>query len=792
MNCGWPPGLGNPRGIVSVEPGHPLRIVDRYLVRETIPPFLLALGVSTFMLAIQPMLPQAQLLLAKNVPLPTVAFCLLLLLPSALGLTIPIAYLVGTLLALGRWSTDHEAVALLACGVNPNRLIRPILVMALVAMASTAFVMMELLPDANQKYREVTFPYITQKTEAEIKPRLFYEGLPGKVIYLLDRQPDGSWSNVLLADVSRPDHLAFDLAQRGELILDPVARTGAIDLTEARRYAPGANAGTYSTSQVASERFPVSPESIFGPDAAAALSRGLPEMHIPELLTRIDELASQHQPMYREELYLQQKFSFPAACLVFGFLALPIGLHTRKEGRLTGMALGLLVLLAYMALQNLGEGQASAQRIPAWSARWVPNFVLLPLGFVGVWWRSRTTGQGITLRVPQWMARRRRAPTPAQKSGKSAAILVIRMPALQLPRPRLLDLYVGTRYVRLFVLTLASLMTLFYLGNLIDASQRFFKSHATGWMLAKYLAYQTPQFAYYAIPIAALVAAVSTIAALTRSSELTVMRACGVSLYRVAAPVLLISLVWSGALFYLEERVLPRSNRTALRLEDVIRGRPPRPDDLQTRNWLAGTDGVLYYYEGFDRSASVLLGLNVLETATSPYRLVSHTYARRVLYRNGAWTAEAGWAQRFPTPTTSTRETFANRTLTLPPRDNFVATQVPTDDMTVTELHDYISRLDASGFSIAEQLVAFHHKLAFPLVTLVVTLIGVPFGITTGRRGTLFGIGIGVGLALAYWLLDVFFVAAGSAGLLPTPLAAWAANLLFLALAGYLLLTART
>jgi lipopolysaccharide export system permease protein len=73
-----------------------------------------------------------------------------------------------------------------------------------------------------------------------------------------------------------------------------------------------------------------------------------------------------------------------------------------------------------------------------------------------------------------------------------------------------------------------------------------------------------------------------------------------------------------------------------------------------------------------------------------------------------------------------------------------------------------------------------------------VTLIGVPFGLTTGRKGALFGIGIGVGLSVAYWLLEVFFVAAGSAALLPPVLAAWAANLLFLALAGYLLLTVRT
>jgi lipopolysaccharide export LptBFGC system permease protein LptF len=86
------------------------------------------------------------------------------------------------------------------------------------------------------------------------------------------------------------------------------------------------------------------------------------------------------------------------------------------------------------------------------------------------------------------------------------------------------------------------------------------------------------------------------------------MRACGVSLYRTAAPLFLLSLLWSGALFLLEEHVLAESNHKAIRLEDTIRGRPPRAEDIENRNWLAGTEGRLYYYEGFDSRENVLFG----------------------------------------------------------------------------------------------------------------------------------------------------------------------------------------
>lgn len=72
------------------------------------------------------------------------------------------------------------------------------------------------------------------------------------------------------------------------------------------------------------------------------------------------------------------------------------------------------------------------------------------------------------------------------------------------------------------------------------------------------------------------------------------------------------------------------------------------------------------------------------------------------------------------------------------------------------------------------------------------TILGVPFGLTTGRRGALYGFGLAIGLFMSYWLLNTFFVAVGQAGLMPAVLAAWAANVLFLAAAGYFVLTVRT
>jgi lipopolysaccharide export LptBFGC system permease protein LptF len=100
--------------------------------------------------------------------------------------------------------------------------------------------------------------------------------------------------------------------------------------------------------------------------------------------------------------------------------------------------------------------------------------------------------------------------------------------------------------------------------------------------------------------------------------------------------------------------------------------------------------------------------------------------------------------------------------------------------------------LSATGANVVPQQVDLQRKLAFPFVTFVMTLLAVPFGVTTGRRGTLYGIGLGIVLALSYWFVMSVFVAIGKAGLLPPVLAAWTPNVLVTACAIYLLLRAKT
>jgi LPS export ABC transporter permease LptG/LPS export ABC transporter permease LptF len=773
-----------------------MRTLDRYLLREILPPFFLALGVFTFALAVQPMLNYAQNLLAKNVPLPTVGFLLLTLLPQSLGVTIPMALLAGLLMALGRLSGDREAVALLACGVNPLRLLRPVAVFTLIVAAADLYVMVAAVPNGNQRFREVTFHLLAQQTDTDVKAGLFYEGFPGKVLYVRGNRPGGGWSGVFLADTSQPGRPTVTLAEAGQLVLDPAKREVDLWLYQARQYLPGADPTVYDTTETREPlRIQIPADSVFG---TGNLDRGLPEMYIADLQKLIDADRRSGGTARQAVMYLHQKFSFPVACLVFAMIGLAMGLHTRKEGKLAGLTLGLVVIFAYYALLEMAEALTKGDHFsPVW-ARWVPN---LALGAVGVWllWRrERTSGAALAMpagldRFLRWLWRPRVRTAGAGAGGR--VVVTIRVPSLAVPRPRLLDLYVSTQYLRVAALAFAAFLGLYYIGTVIDLSDKVLKGQATAAILAQYLWYSTPQFIAYVVPTATLVAVLATIGGLTRSSELTVMRACGVSLYRAATPLLALGLVWSGGLFLLQEHVIAQAQRKADALSDVIHGRPARTLDIANRNWLVGEDNSrLYYYLAYDPRRTTLYDVSIFDTAASPYRLTLHTHAQRATYRprEKGWLAETGWVQRFQPRTGVVREAFAIRPLGLDDPAKFGGAQVQADLMTFGELRDYIARLGASGFSVAEQKVNLQKKIAFPLVTLVMTLLGVPFGVTTGRRGALYGIGLALVLALGYWLLMTVFVAMGTAAVLPAPLAAWAANILFLAGAGYLILTVRT
>jgi LPS export ABC transporter permease LptG/LPS export ABC transporter permease LptF len=786
-----------------------LRVLDRYVIRIVIPPLLMALLVFTFMLILPFLLELAEPLISKGAPASTVLSLMLTLVPQALAVTIPMALLVGLLVGLGRLSSDREWVALQACGVGIHRILRPVLLLGVLATAATLYVYIWAVPDANQTAREIRYNVVAQLVDGEVKPRVFFDHFPNRVLLARDVPPGGGlWRDVFLADSTDPHNPVVYLADRGHMILDRERRTVELVLEDGTQHTSKADAPQdYSVAKFTQLVLSLDPETVFPRSGPA---KGDREMSIAELRALIETLKQRGISTHNPIMEIQKKFSIPAACLVFAVLAAVFGLTNRRDAKFASFVKGIVVIYVYYFILMNAQSAAKGAWVPPWLATWIPNLLLGGLGVAMLLRRGVREGRWRG-RIGRARARLERAwPRLGVWRGvswrgrgawrRAAAAGTQWSRAWQL-RANVLDGYIGKMYLRVFGLTFVALVGIFQISTFIDLSDKVFKGTTTAGMLFTLLWYETPQYIYWCIPLSVLIGGLVTVGILTRTSEIIVMRACGISLYRAAAPLLVFAVVAGGVLFLFEENVLAYSNRRAQELRHVIRGGTPRTIDILERRWILGRRGDIYNYVFFDPRRTELSGFSVFRFAPRAGRLQSRAFYKTVTFSGRStgfeqtviWQARDGWVREFDRQVAQRSYASVERAdLSVEPPQYFMTEQTPAERMTYAQLKRYIVELRASGINMTDYEVELYRKVSFPWVTLIMTLIAVPFAVTTGRRGAMYGIGLGIVLALVYWVAMSVSGAIGASGVIHPLLAAWAPNILFAAAAAYLLLTVRT
>ena len=786
-----------------------MRIIDRYVIREIVPPFLIALLVFTFILIIPFIIDLAEQMIAKGVPWATLLQLMATLVPGVAALTIPMALLIGILVAMGRLSADREVVVLMACGVSPYRLLQPILFVGVICWGVSSWVLLKAMPDANQSFREISQKIVMDRAEGEVRPRVFFEDFPNLVLYVNEVPAGGSgWTDVLAADSRNPAQPIIFLAKRGRMVIDRNAKTIQMVLENGTRHSTKiADPSAYEVARFESTVMSLDPETVFPRSGPA---RGDRELSLEELNAKAEEMRAQGISPHNQVMEIHKKFSIPVACFVFGLIGLALGATSRKDGKLAAFVLGIGVIFTYYVVMYGGEALAKGHWLPAWLAMWLPNFLL---GFAGIALlasRNRSAGSPIRISLPGWFSRRGQAtssvdpataPSTVSAGRNGRVMVVLKVPQFSLPGPRLLDLYLAKQYLRILGMTTVGMLGLFYISTFVDLSDKWFKGQASFGMLAQFLFWSTPEWLTYILALAVLLSSLVTIGLLTKNSELIVMRACGISLYRTALPLVVFAIAASAILFAMEERVLATANRNADRLKHIIRTGSPQTFGVLNRKWIVGRNGEVYHYQFYDPRRRELNSLSVFDFDQAAHTIRTRLFAAKATYApttgpNGAvphWRLEQGWSREFgPNTQVNQFAPFTDRVVSLEPADYFVAETREPDLMNFGQLRSYVAELRASGYNVLEHEVGLYRKVAFPFVTLVMTLIAIPFALSTGKRGAMYGIGIGIVLALVYWVMISVFAAFGAGGLLDPMLAAWAPNLIFGAAAAFLLLTVRT
>lgn len=350
------------------------RIISRYLIREITGIFILGLTIFTLVLLMGRMVKLMEMVVSNGVPAPEVAKLILLLLPSFLVLTIPMAFLLAVLLAFGRLSSDNEVTVLKASGLSLWALLPPVLMTATVAGLLTLFVSLVAVPWGNSGFKQMTMEVARKYAASAIRERIFRDDLPGIVLYV-DQYDEATrlMERVMIQDGRNPDRPLTIFAKSG--VIAPDEATGALKI---QLY----NGSIHTQSDKGEYRLVSFGE--YGLTAEAARGSGPPrtelDMGIAELFRAAGspQLAPQARMKMLAELH--SRFAFPFAVFVFALLGLPLGLQNRRSGKTSGFTVSILILLVYYVLLSFLRTLAEKGTIPPFIAVWLPNILFAGIG----------------------------------------------------------------------------------------------------------------------------------------------------------------------------------------------------------------------------------------------------------------------------------------------------------------------------------------------------------------------------------------------------------------------------
>lgn len=331
-----------------------------------------------------------------------------------------------------------------------------------------------------------------------------------------------------------------------------------------------------------------------------------------------------------------------------------------------------------------------------------------------------------------------------------------------------------------------SAFTLIFVATQILAIGRLVsEEHAPLWAAIEYFLWQMPYYLLLVIPMAMLLGTLLAMQRLSSESEITALRAGGISLSRIVAPLLLVGVCVSLLALGLQELFVPFANEKAAYVRQAaIEHASPGLSNLQAVTSLPGGGKQVTIAGGLDAATQTLLNVTVIQydARQQPQRFI---VADRARFVQPTWTFENAITYNFaPDGAVQYLRSPGPTTVDIGARPSEMAKQsisiTNPEDLSRAELKE---RLDSGQLAPQQRNLfkaTYASKLARPFAAFVFTLIAVPFGLRPARGG---GTGLGFGLAVAivfvYYVISTICLTLGSAAAWLAGPAAWAPNLLF-------------
>lgn len=355
-------------------------LIHRYLFTELLPPFAINLAFFTFIFLTSRILDITNLVVNHGVGLLQVLLVIVYTIPYFMVFVIPMAVMMAVLLTFLRFSGDNEILALKAGGVNVTALLPPVVVFCLLGGLLTAFMSIYGQPWGRSSAKQLVVRIAASSIDIGLKERQFNDTFDGIVLYVSQVDTQTRTLRDVFIENQQDDKLASTVvAPRGQLLRAADGLTWRlrlfdgtihqVDLQEFR-----ANAIRFDTYDLT-----LSLAQMLEPQKRPSKHRR--EMNLAELRQYIREHQAARDAGYFNALMRYHKmFSIPFACLVLGFLAMPLGMQAKRASKSYGLGLGLVFFMLYYLLLSAASVFGESGRLPPIAAVWMPNLVMAAVG----------------------------------------------------------------------------------------------------------------------------------------------------------------------------------------------------------------------------------------------------------------------------------------------------------------------------------------------------------------------------------------------------------------------------
>ena len=775
-----------------------MRILTRYILREVSSHALIGAAIFTFVLFTRDLGRILELVVRASAPLPSVAEIFFYTVPVALTYTIPMSVLVGILLGLSRLAADSEITAMRASGMGVWDFGRVLSIFVIGAWGLALFNGLYLAPWSMASLGHLEDQLKGSQVSFEVQPRVFYEGFPKIVLYVQDvhtAQGAAVWKGVFLADISDPANPRITLAQQGILVPEGKDRLHLHLVDGSTHETDPKQADHYQISTFQQTDIPLDLPSTENKSEEQVPVGLVPTSQLRNYASGVDPVSAR---WYLIEFH--RRFALPTACLVLAMVGIPLGLSSKKSGKSGGFVLTIALVFIYYFLSLVGVSLARQGKVGPMLGAWLANIVFFVAGAILLWQAERRpialsalrlSGKRDALRPDGHASAFRLGRRDSANAFERAAS---RRRVFSASFPTLLDDYVLRDFFVYLGMILAAFLVLLLVFTLFELLGDILRNQTPFFVVAEYLLNVSPYLLYSVAPLIMLLAVLITFGLMNRANEITAIKATGTSIYRIVTPVLFAAAIVAVGLFFADQFYLPSTNQRQEALHNQIKGKPAQTYLRPDRKWIFGQHNDIYYYQFFDPDHDQFGNLTIFQIDPASFSIAQRIHAERAHWEDGLnrWVFEQGWERSLNGSAIAPNgyrtfevSTFAD------------VTEVPAyfkkevkqySEMNYEELRRYIRDLQQSGFDVVRLRVQLNKKLSFPLITLIMAVLAIPFSISAAKKGAITGVAVAVGIAVVYTVISRLFEAMGDLSQLPPALAAWSPDIIFAMVGAYLVL----